>query len=238
MSKRFALLWCSEEERFDYREEMVNAFKTENSDWEVISAFTDLNKIIDNYDGFVVSGSEYSVNEDRDRFSGLFQFIRTAYDQRKPIVGICFGCQALAVALGGVVGLNPSQQFRFGVDEIRFLNDVNGKIGVTETNVKLVESHGECVLECPPGAVLLGNSESTEVEVFSFGSHVIGFQGHPELSRDTVENEFLKVHLEDGNLQEDQVHGFNKELKGYEPPESIRQLIKDVLHKNVDFQNL
>ena len=69
MSKRFALLWCSEEERFDYREEMVNAFKTENSDWEVISAFTDLNKIIDNYDGFVISGSEYSVNADKEKFS-------------------------------------------------------------------------------------------------------------------------------------------------------------------------
>lgn len=238
MPKRFALLWPSEEERFDYREEMISAFKTEDSEWDVISAFSDLSNIIDSYDGFVVSGSEYSVNEDRDRFSGLFKFIRAAYEREKPIVGICFGCQALAVALGGVVGFNPSRQFRFGVDELKFLNDMNEKVGVVEKNVRLVESHGECVIECPPGAILLAYSESTAVEMFSLGSHVLGLQGHPELSRNTVEKEFLKVHLDDGNLQEYQVQRFSEEMRGYEPPESIRQLIKEALHKRVGFQNL
>lgn len=238
MSKRFALLWCSEEERFDYRQEMINAFKTENSEWDIISVFSDLSNIVDKYDGFVVSGSEYSVNEDRDRFLGLFKLIQTAYAQEKVIIGICFGCQALAVSLGGAVGLNPGRQFRFGVDELKFKSGMNNKVGVFDKRVKLVESHGECVVECPPGATLLAYSESTAVEIFSLGSHVLGLQGHPELSKNTVETGFLKVHLEEGNLSDNQAQRFSEEIKCYEPPESIRQLIKNTLHKKVSFQNL
>lgn len=238
MSKRFALLWCSEEERNDYREEMVNAFKTENSDWEVISAFTDLNKIIDNYDGFVISGSEYSVNADKEKFSGLFEFIRAVHKKEKPIVGICFGCQSLAVALGGEVGLNPSREFRFGTDELTFQNGLNKHVGTSEERVRLIESHGECVIRLPLGSTLLARSDSTAVEIFAVGPYAVGIQGHPEISKKTLEQNFLRLHLEDGNLQEDEVPRFHAELSGYQPPQAIRQLVKATLHKQINFQNL
>ena len=47
MKKRFALVWCSEEERFDYKEEMLKAFEMPNSDWHLVSAFSEMEDVID-----------------------------------------------------------------------------------------------------------------------------------------------------------------------------------------------
>ena len=46
MKKRFALVWCSEEERFDYKEEMLKAFEMPNSDWHLVSAFSEMEDVI------------------------------------------------------------------------------------------------------------------------------------------------------------------------------------------------
>ena len=42
------------------------------------------------------------------------------------------------------------------------------------------------VLEIPPGAEGLGYSERTPFEVFSFGNHILGIQGHPEFEADVI----------------------------------------------------
>lgn len=238
MTKRFALLWCSGEERNDYREEMLDTLKMENSEWDIISAFSDLTKIINSYDGFLISGSEFSVNDDKERFDGLFDFIRAAHKKEKPIVGICFGCQSLAVAFGGEVGFNPSGEFRFGTDEVKFIDGIGPKIGFETGSIKLIESHGECVATRPPGSVLLAQSESTAVEMFSVGGHVLGIQGHPELSKQTLERDFLKFHLEEGNVQESEVPRFEQQMAGYKPPESLRRLVKAVLQKTISLKDL
>lgn len=47
---------------------MLKAFEMPNSDWHLVSAFSEMEDVIDRYDGFVISGSEYSVNDDAERF--------------------------------------------------------------------------------------------------------------------------------------------------------------------------
>lgn len=238
MSKRFALLWCSEEKRIDYRNEMVDVLKMDDSKWDIISAFSDLSQIVDSYDGFVISGSEYSVNNDKERFSGLFDFIRLAHKKEKPIVGICFGCQSLAVALGGEVSFNPDNKFRFGTDKLKFLVELKDQIGGEINNSYLIESHGECVSIRPPGSRLLAYSDSTAVEIFSLDNHILGIQGHPELTREIVEENFLDLHLDEGNIQEDDVQRFESEISEYTPPKLLRHLIRKTLNKNINFKNL
>ena len=54
-------------------------------------------------DGWLISGSRFGVYEDHDWIPPLEDFLRTAYARSIPIVGICFGHQILAQALGGKV---------------------------------------------------------------------------------------------------------------------------------------
>lgn len=44
------------------------------------------------------------------------------------------------------------------------------------------------VWELPPGAKVIAFSEKTEVEMFIIGNHILGIQGHPEYSKDILNN--------------------------------------------------
>ncbi len=52
-------------------------------------------------DGWLVTGSKFGVYESHDWIGLLEEFLREAYAGNVPIVGICFGHQILAQALGG-----------------------------------------------------------------------------------------------------------------------------------------
>lgn len=55
----------------------------------------------DEADAWILSGSKYGVYEDHDWIAPLSDFIRAAAVQRKPMIGVCFGHQIMAEALGG-----------------------------------------------------------------------------------------------------------------------------------------
>lgn len=110
--------------------------------------------------------------------------------------------QAVAVALGGIVGNNPSGDFCFGAESISldlahlaqykwakrpYADDVSGAVDGPVTlppMVRLLESHGEQVLRLPPGARLLGGSYTAPHELFLAGEHgnLLCCQAHVEVS--------------------------------------------------------
>ena len=59
------------------------------------------------YAGFVVTGSPASVNDDSPWIRRLEALVRQLHARRTPMVGLCFGHQVIAKALGGAVGLSP-----------------------------------------------------------------------------------------------------------------------------------
>jgi GMP synthase-like glutamine amidotransferase len=54
-------------------------------------------------DGWLITGSRHGAYEDHPFIKPLESFIRDAYDARIPVVGICFGHQIIAQAMGGKV---------------------------------------------------------------------------------------------------------------------------------------
>jgi len=131
------------------------------------------------FDGYVITGSPASVNGPQAWLAPLLQFIRELHAQRVPTVGVCFGHQAMARALGGEVGPNP-QGWSLGV----------GRTALAQTRpwmqpalpyFRLYAAHNEQVLRLPPGAVLLGGDAYCPVGAFEVAEHFLATEYHPEL---------------------------------------------------------
>ena len=56
---------------------------------------------VDDYDGYLVTGSAFGVYDEAPFIPRLMAFIQKSFAAGKPLVGICFGHQIVAHALGG-----------------------------------------------------------------------------------------------------------------------------------------
>ncbi len=124
---------------------------------------------IDDADGWLITGSRYGAYEDHDWIPPLEDFLRAAFAASIPIVGICFGHQILAQALGGKV-----EKFAGG-----------WSVGPTEyamdgEDVTLNAWHQDQVVKRPKGATVLASSPMCENAILVYGDTALTIQPHPE----------------------------------------------------------
>ena len=131
-------------------------------------------------DAYVCTGSRYSVYDQRDWIPPLGEFVRKVREARVPFVGICFGHQMLAQALGGQVARAP-QGWGVGVHEMSIVGP-EPWMRPERVACRLQYMHGDQVLALPPGARVLARSEHCEVAMFRVGETMLGIEGHPEFS--------------------------------------------------------
>jgi GMP synthase-like glutamine amidotransferase len=125
-------------------------------------------------DAVVALGSERSVHASPEPWiARQVQFLRAAHDAGVGVLGICFGGQALAAALGGTVSSAPRP-------EIGWI-DVDGKDGY---GGRWFTWH-EDVFTLPPGAQELARAPSGP-QAFAVGASV-GLQFHPEVTPGIVD---------------------------------------------------
>jgi GMP synthase-like glutamine amidotransferase len=133
---------------------------------------------LDECDGYLVTGSRYSAYDDEPWIHELKAFIRLLVAAQKPFVGICFGHQLLAEALGGKVEKTASG-WGVGVREIEIVNHENW-MQPAQTVCRLHYMHQDQVTKLPLESVLLGSSQHCLVAMFRIGSAALGIQAHPE----------------------------------------------------------
>lgn len=133
------------------------------------------------YDAIVITGSRASVYWDETWITPLIEFIATAIDDGLPALGVCYGHQALAEALGGrVAGMDD---FELGYNEVERIGDDELFAGIDE-RFTVFTSHGDTVVDLPPGAELLARNDHG-VHAFRKG-HAWGVQFHPEYDMQTA----------------------------------------------------
>jgi len=133
------------------------------------------------YDAIVITGSRASVYWDETWIDPLIEFIATAVNDGLPALGVCYGHQALAEALGGrVAGMDD---FELGYNEIERVGDDELFAGIDE-RFTVFTSHGDTVVDLPPGAELLARNDHG-VHAFRKG-HAWGVQFHPEYDMQTA----------------------------------------------------
>jgi GMP synthase-like glutamine amidotransferase len=129
-------------------------------------------------DGWLITGSRHGAYERLPWMVKLEDFLRRAVAEKVPLVGICFGHQILAQALGGKVE-KSDRGWGFGLHEYRVLpNDVAGS-GVLAA-VTLPALHQDQVVEVPVGARVIGESDFCPNAILAYGDTALSFQPHPE----------------------------------------------------------
>lgn len=122
-------------------------------------------------DGWLITGSRHGVYEDLAFIPVLEQFILDVRDAGVPLVGICFGHQIIAQALGGTVAKFPGG---WSVGPTQY--DLDGD------SVVLNAWHQDQVIALPEGAKVTATARHCAIAGCAYGDRIVSFQAHPEFS--------------------------------------------------------
>ncbi|KGM53682.1 glutamine amidotransferase [Lysobacter arseniciresistens ZS79] len=133
--------------------------------------------------GVIVTGSGAMVTERLDWSEATAAWLRDAAHAGLPLLGICYGHQLLAHALGGEVGNNPAGR-EMGTVEVELLPAAadDALLAPLPPRFAAQLTHMQSVLRVPDGAVVLARSAGDPCQAFRWGVAAWGVQFHPEFS--------------------------------------------------------
>ena len=132
------------------------------------------------YDVFIITGSKHGVYEDHDWLAPLESMIRDIFAANKKLIGICFGHQIIAKALGGEVA-KSDRGFGVGVMDYQ-ITDGRG----VKNPIALYAWHQDQILTPPPNAETIASSDFCKYAGLRYGDCALTFQPHPEFTSDYV----------------------------------------------------
>lgn len=130
------------------------------------------------FSALVITGSPASVTT-RDRWMLRAEaYLRRAVAGGTPVLGICFGHQLLAQALGGDVQRNPRGR-EMGSVALELTAD-DPLLDVPERPICVNMSHVDSVVRTPPGARVLASTALEPHAALRFAERAWSVQFHPE----------------------------------------------------------
>ncbi|MDY6797341.1 MAG: glutamine amidotransferase [Pseudomonadota bacterium] len=145
------------------------------------------------WSGIIVTGSPAMVTEQLEWSQNTARWLEHAVARQIPVLGVCYGHQLLAHALGGKVG-DRYQGRESGTLEVT-LNERGTDdllLGSLPRQFQAHLTHQQSVLQLPEGAVLLASSTAEPNQAFRVGPRAWGVQFHPEFTADIM-REYLTI---------------------------------------------
>ena len=136
----------------------------------------------DAHDLWVITGSKFGAYEDHAWIPPLEEFIRACRSANIPMVGICFGHQIMAQALGGVVR-KSDKGWGVGIHDYT-LTDWPEDLGTAPDGIHLQAYHQDQVEALPEGAQTIATSDFCEHAALWYPGWGFSVQGHPEFDKD------------------------------------------------------
>ncbi|WP_292971977.1 glutamine amidotransferase [Pantoea sp. UBA4549] len=134
--------------------------------------------------GAILSGSWAMVTDHAGWSERTAAWIRGAMEAQLPLLGVCYGHQLMAYALGGEVGDNPRGWERGLQTVTRTASDpwLDG----LPAHFSAWLSHRQSVLAPPPQATILACSAQDDCQVLRYSPQAFSVQFHPEFSREIM----------------------------------------------------
>ncbi|KAK6082651.1 GMP synthase [Seiridium cupressi] len=131
-------------------------------------------------DAVLISGSKHNSFESDEWILRLVQYTRRLLEAgRVRIIGVCFGHQIVARAMGTEVGRSV-RGWELSVTEMQ-LTDQGKKIFGKDT-LRIQQMHRDAVSAHPQGTIALAHTDVCAVQGFYIPKRVIAVQGHPEFT--------------------------------------------------------
>jgi len=160
----------------------INALKTRlyHVQWAVVSAVKEELPNAKAFDGYIITGGKYSVF---DRFSWqnkFFKFLEKVIEEQIPLIGICYGHQAIAKVLGGEVVRSP-KGYGVGLMPVNVIKTTSW-CNMNTNPLMLHAMHQDQVIELPSKAELFLSGDFCPISGFFVKNKVLAIQQHPDFN--------------------------------------------------------
>ncbi len=138
--------------------------------------------------GAIITGSWSMVTDRADWSERTAQWIRQAIKIDTPMLGVCYGHQLMADALGGKVGINPYGGEKGALDvKLTEIGKTNPLLDGFPTTFKANLFHEQSVLEAPQNAEILAYSEKDSCQMLRYSTSAFSVQFHPEFTKEILQ---------------------------------------------------
>ncbi|WP_455714217.1 type 1 glutamine amidotransferase [Anaerosporobacter sp.] len=145
---------------------------------------------LDEFDWLIVMGGPMNIYEEESYpwLRAEKEFIKTAIERKKVVIGLCLGAQLIADIIGGRVIRNQHKEIGwFPITLCENISDYP-EFSFLPSSPIVFEWHGDTFVDLPKEAILIATNEGCKNQAYIYKKRVYGFQFHLENTMTIIED--------------------------------------------------